>query len=305
MTDITALLAKAPSDVKEQALLADDEARIAAALAREHITLDKAVAQNENYFLRLLEFARSNEHCTFHCPGRAACDHVVKGYTAKVDAHGYVSYAPCQAGKAYEDVFSSAELKEAARIPALYRAMTFANYDCNEMNRDALAYGKTLSTGTSGGRGLFLIGPTGVGKTHLAVAILQAWVQNNRSGAFCTVPLLMERLRECVHSHERKSRYLESLAKVDLLVLDDFGAEHDTDWVREQLLLIIDARYAEGKPMVITSNLTMEEFEAEGGIASQRICSRLAGSCEVFLLDGEDRRTMSPCQESCNMAPLC
>lgn len=88
-------------------------------------------------------------------------------------------------------------------------------------------------------------------------------------------------------------------------MLDDFGAEHDTDWVREQLLLIIDARYAEGKPMVITSNLTMEEFEAEGGIASQRICSRLAGSCEVFLLDGADRRTMPLCQESCNMAPLC
>lgn len=305
MTDLTALFAKVPSDVKEPSLGAEDTARIAAALAREHITLDKAVTQNENYFLRLLEFARSNEHCTFRCPGWDACDHVVKGYTARVDAHGYVSYSPCRAGKAYEDLFSSAELKEAARIPSLYRAMTFANYDSSEMNREALAYAKALSTGTSGTRGLFLIGPTGVGKTHLAVATLQAWLQTNRSGAFCTVPFLMERLRECVHLQERKSQYLERLSKVDLLVLDDFGAEHDTDWVREQLLLIIDARYAEGKPMVITSNLTLEELEAEGGIASQRICSRLAGSCDVFLLDGVDRRTMPLCQEAGGPEPLC
>lgn len=268
----------------------EDRKRIAAALKREHVILDEAVAKNDNYFLRLLEFTRSNEHCTFHCPGREKCDSTIKGYTAKMDAHGYLSYCKCKAGDTYWDIFSTAQTKAAAHIPALYTTMTFANYKKTKENEDALAYAKQMVTEESPAKGLFLTGPTGIGKTHLAVATLQACLEKGRSGAFCTVPVLMERLRDCMATNERKSVYLDRLAQVDLLVLDDFGAEHDTDWVREQLLLIINTRYMEGRPMVITSNLMMEDFEASGDIASQRICSRIAGSCEAFVLKGKDKR---------------
>lgn len=268
----------------------EDRKRIAAALKREHVILDEAVAKNDNYFLRLLEFTRSNEHCTFHCPGREKCDSTIKGYTAKMDAHGYLSYCKCKAGDTYWDIFSTAQTKAAAHIPALYKTMTFANYEETKENKAALVYAKQMVTEENPTKGLFLTGPTGIGKTHLAVAILQAWLEKGRSGAFCTVPVLMERLRDCMATNERKSVYLDRLAQVDLLVLDDFGAEHDTDWVREQLLLIINTRYMEGRPMVITSNLMMEDFEASGDIASQRICSRIAGSCEAFVLVGKDKR---------------
>lgn len=268
----------------------EDRKRIAAALKREHVVLDEAVAKNDNYFLRLLEFTRSNEHCTFHCPGREKCDSTIKGYTAKMDAHGYLSYCKCKAGDTYWDIFSTAQTKAAAHIPALYTTMTFANYKKTKENEDALAYAKQMVTEESPAKGLFLTGPTGIGKTHLAVATLQACLEKGRSGAFCTVPVLMERLRDCMATNERKSVYLDRLAQVDLLVLDDFGAEHDTDWVREQLLLIINTRYMEGRPMVITSNLMMEDFEASGDIAGQRICSRIAGSCEAFVLKGKDKR---------------
>ncbi|WP_289088324.1 ATP-binding protein [uncultured Veillonella sp.] len=278
-----------PDDKGMADIFANAKKRIEEALAREHVVLDEAVAKNDNYFLRLLEFAESNEHCTFHCPGRTHCDSAIKGYTARMDAHGYISYCKCKAGDTYWDIFSTSQTK-ASHIPALYRQMTLANYKETEDNKKALCYAKELLAQGTAGKGLFLTGTTGTGKTHLAVATLQAWIEKGHSGAFCTVPLLVDQLRECMDGNDGKSVYMDRLARVDLLVLDDFGAEYSTDWVRSQMWLIINARYAEHKPFIITSNLRLEDIEAGGGVQGQRICSRIAGHCHVLELGGADRR---------------
>ena len=128
-----------PDDKGMADIFANAKKRIEEALAREHVVLDEAVAKNDNYFLRLLEFAESNEHCTFHCPGRTHCDSSIKGYTARMDAHGYISYCKCKAGDTYWDIFSPSQTK-ASHIPALYRQMTLANYKETEDNKKALRY---------------------------------------------------------------------------------------------------------------------------------------------------------------------
>jgi DNA replication protein DnaC len=74
---------------------------------------------------------------------------------------------------------------------------------------------------------------------------------------------------------------------VPLLVLDDLGSERVTDWVREQIFLIINSRYEEMLPTVVTTNDTLEELEKHVG---QRIISRLMETCQGLILDGEDFR---------------
>ena len=72
-----------------------------------------------------------------------------------------------------------------------------------------------------------------------------------------------------------------------MLALDDLGSEQVTDWVREQLFLVINSRYEQMLPTIITTNDSLESLEEHVG---QRITSRIAGMCQGVVLDGPDYR---------------
>jgi DNA replication protein DnaC len=92
-------------------------------------------------------------------------------------------------------------------------------------------------------------------------------------------------------SEEGLLRLVDDLSQVDLLHLDDLGAERATDWVLEQLYAIVNARYEEQRSLVITTNLQPEELADQLG---PRIVSRINEICgDPVLLMGEDKRSLA------------
>lgn len=91
--------------------------------------------------------------------------------------------------------------------------------------------------------------------------------------------------------HERdRDDYLDSLESYDLLIIDDFGTERDTEYMNEIVFQVIDARYRSGLPMILTSNITAEELGRPDDIKNQRIYSRILDRCIPIEFTGKDRR---------------
>ncbi len=119
---------------------------------------------------------------------------------------------------------------------------------------------------------LLMEGAYGCGKTHLAAAIANAAVHRGVPTLFITVPDLLDSLRFAYGNPETtfEARF-EEIRNADLLVMDDFGTQNATGWAQEKLFQIINYRYINKLPTVITTNLILDEIES-------RIRSRLQDS---------------------------
>jgi DNA replication protein DnaC len=153
-------------------------------------------------------------------------------------------------------------------------------------------YVDELGDNLAEGRGLWLMGDVGTGKTTLAMLISTAALQAGHSVAIYSLPRLLARIRRTYDAEAGEQSYLEffeRLTSVDLLHVDDLGAEKRTDWVLEQLYAIVNERYETGRSIVLTSNLNQTELEEQIG---PRIVSRLAELCSDYMIPlyGEDMR---------------
>jgi DNA replication protein DnaC len=120
-------------------------------------------------------------------------------------------------------------------------------------------------------RGWLLIqGRYGCGKTHLAAAIANSCVDNGLPTLFLTVPDLLDSLRFSYDSSEISfEKRFEQIRQAPILILDDFGTQSATEWAREKLFQILNFRYINQLPLVVTTNLDLQEIEG-------RIRSRLS-----------------------------
>lgn len=138
-------------------------------------------------------------------------------------------------------------------------------------------------------RNLVLLGAVGVGKTHAAAAAAHLAVMDGWRARFYPVVDLLDALRP--GSEGEGATVLENCKAVDLLVLDDLGAERPTDWTAERLYALVNRRWLEQRPTIVTSNLS-----AQGGkgpfvdAVGTRMYSRLVHDAVVAQAAGGDRR---------------
>lgn len=132
---------------------------------------------------------------------------------------------------------------------------------------------------------LLIFGATGTGKTYMACGLLhEVWRRHNRRGLWVQWEGLLARYRACFSNvaQETESAIDAEMDRAPLLVLDDVGVVNLTDHATKSLFRLIDRRYGERQPFIITTNMRLDELD-------ERIRSRLA-SGKSIKLGGEDRR---------------
>jgi len=131
---------------------------------------------------------------------------------------------------------------------------------------------------------LTFLGDPGVGKTHLSLALGWEWLERGKTVLYYHVAGLLNTLRDGYrHSGESDYEHILAFAKnCILLILDDLGASKETEWTTEQLDFIIDYRYENGKALIVTTNLTLDDLPP-------RIADRLREG-RLILLKGESYR---------------
>ena len=189
----------------------------------------------------------------------------------------------------------------AANIPKRYAHCTLANFAAyNESLEHAVAAaGRVAEAFPVVGRGLCLEGQPGVGKTHLAVAVLKQVIETaGARGLFYDTRELLRVIRSTYDSSIRTTELevLRPVMTADLLVLDDLGAEKTSEWVDETMNLIVNTRYSERRLTIFTSNYFDIPDDTDPNSLLFRIGfrmrSRLHEMCDFLQLDGADYREL-------------
>ena len=201
-----------------------------------------------------------------------------------------------------------------AHIPRRYEHCILESYDTNlpyshrtqvsaRLTAKKFIEGYPLETD---GKGLLLTGSIGVGKTHLAVAILQALVtERGATGLFYDYRDLLKQVQNSYNSQVRETELevLRPVFEAEVLVLDELGASKPTDWVWDTVAHILNTRYNDRRTTIITTNYanagplvtesgaraSMRE-ETLGDRIGERMRSRLQEMCVVVEMQGEDFR---------------
>ncbi len=135
-------------------------------------------------------------------------------------------------------------------------------------------------------KGLLLYGTVGTGKSHVAACIANELIDNGFSAYMTNFATIANELQGTFE----KQKYIDSLNRYDLLILDDLGIERKTEFMQEQVFNVIDARYRSGLPFIITTNLTPEELKKTTDIGNCRIYDRILERCHPVQANGTSYR---------------
>jgi DNA replication protein DnaC len=180
-----------------------------------------------------------------------------------------------------------------AVIPRKYSGASFDRPPVTDMPAPQVQlvkrFVRDLDGNLDAGRGLWFYGGVGTGKTTLAMIVSRAALDAGRSVAIYSLPRLLAEIRATFETDAEGSYvdFLDRLTAVDLLHVDDVGAERTSDWVLEQLYSIVNARYEDERSVIITTNLERDELADQ---IRERTVSRLEEMCTLVPLYGEDAR---------------
>jgi DNA replication protein DnaC len=209
----------------------------------------------------------------------------------------------------------------AGRIPKAFRGVSFDREPVPSLQRayphvlrDVRLYCDRISEHIAAGRGLWFTGDFGTGKTTLAMLISKTAMERDHTVAIYSLPRLLAMLRETFRddSPHSLSQLMNMLCSVDLLHIDDVGAEQTSPWVLEQLYTVVNTRYEDQRSMILTTNLIKEQRKRPANLPPEadwddrpdaelraqigdRTVSRLVEMCgDPLPMYGADRRLDSP-----------
>lgn len=150
-------------------------------------------------------------------------------------------------------------------------------------------------------KGFFLFGGFGTGKTYNVYALAKQLITDDINVWVFNLPRLLNTIRSSFSKQEvynedtdnysyafvKDMKDIEGLINVDILIIDDIGAEKPSDWVAETLYYLINSRYEDMRTTIFTSNLSLDKLADRIG---DRIVSRIAEMCDVYEISGEDKR---------------
>jgi DNA replication protein DnaC len=202
------------------------------------------------------------------------------------------------------------QILAASEIPARYADCEFSNYQTG--GNDGLAAAK-IKIETWAGQypldrsGLLLVGPSGVGKTHLSVAALKQLIKKGVHCLFCDYRELLKKIQNSYNPSVQTTELelLRPIFETEVVLLDDLGAVKPSEWVWDTVSLVLNARYNEKLTTIITSNFldgasaAAEKLdgprravreETLGDRVGERMRSRLFEMCRLVQVNGKDYR---------------
>jgi DNA replication protein DnaC len=235
------------------------------------------------------------------------------------EATNTASDCPCRSRRIASRRIANLE----GRIPRRYKGVSFDRPPVPGMPDAVVSevrrYARNVGVRLDEGRGLWIVGDVGIGKTTLAMIVSKAALEAGRSVAIYSLPRLLNLIQDEIGTDNSLLELLDRLSSVDLLHIDDLGAQYTTPWRLEQLYSIVDARYQAGRAIVATTNLTPEALSEQLGrrlltaaaqvgrgervptgdeaseLIGRRIVSRLIEMCgDPLALWGEDKRQELP-----------
>ena len=204
-----------------------------------------------------------------------------------------ISGSRCYVG---EKLLVASNIKQAC-LPEKYTQCTWDDYTIDADNERAVGIAKYLLENSACDKSLYLYGGAGCGKTFLATLYAKDFIGANRGRVlFGDLPSLLDGIKRTFDSKGGESAYdvMERYLKVDLLILDDIGVGKLTDWNVGIVYELINRRYNDGRPVLVTSNYSLESLERRLKTAdeksAERIVSRLRGMSFEAYMGEHDRR---------------
>ena len=169
------------------------------------------------------------------------------------------------------------------------RKWTFENDKGSQpkVMKAAKNYVENFSEFKKDGKGLLFYGDVGTGKTYIAACIANALVDKGIPAMVTNFARIANKLQE---SFDGRQAYLDSLNQFDLLVIDDLAAERKTEYMQEIIFNVIDSRYRSGKPMIITTNLSLEAIKNPTETSDMRVFDRILERCFPIEVKGDSYR---------------
>jgi len=197
------------------------------------------------------------------------------------------------------------KLFKQSKLGERFKNRTFENFRVTADNKTtfetAQKYATEFEKYKNEGVGLNFNGSYGTGKTHLAAAITIDLISRGIPVIMGTTITLLGKFKEAYNRKESESEIIDLYSRIDLLIIDDLGKERVNDWVLEKLYLIINNRYENNLPIVITTNYNIDDLikkltatDKYGNIinsdTAEAITSRLWEICRGIEMNGLDWR---------------
>jgi DNA replication protein DnaC len=230
------------------------------------------------------------DKCSYSVTACKECPHIEKLYSNTMRSNQYLS---CKKYEHY--VRMVRKQREAERLLGesglgkRFAERRFETFNVTPATKQAYeACVNFCDTFSEDSKGIRLVGSYGCGKTHLTAAIIHRLAEQGIGGVFVVVPELLRSIRRGYNSPNEDSEKLVSLTEeAPILVLDDLGAEKPSEWVREQLYVIINRRYENMLPTIVTTNCSTQELVDRIG---QRTVSRLIEMTTPYKILAKDYR---------------